>query len=152
MWQWQWELFFLIQDAEGKLVLLYLSVSSSCRPLRLWLPLTAQRAKVKEKLVRIQTGSRSNFFLNILLQSSYQSVVILLLLFASFTVPARGCCFFFPSRCRWWCKQLNMTEHIVLDLEELVLLHFFYFYVSCSFLSFHFLMTLNSGGQVTQKQ
>lgn len=69
------------QDAESVLVLFYLSVSCSCQLLRCWLPVSAQRAKVKEKPVRIQIALGSNYSLNILLQGSYQPVVTLLLLF-----------------------------------------------------------------------
>lgn len=56
------------QDVESVLVLFYLSVSCSCQLLRCCLPLKAQRAKVKEKPVRIQIALRSNYTLNMLLQ------------------------------------------------------------------------------------
>lgn len=80
------------RDAESGLVLFYLSVSSSCRLLRWWLPLVAHRAKVKEKPVRILIALRSNHSVNILLRGSYQSggAMLLLLLFGTFTVLAVG--------------------------------------------------------------
>lgn len=76
-------------DAEGELVLLYLSVSCSCQLLRCWVPFRAQRVKVKEKPVRILIALRSDFSLNILRQQS----AVNLLLFGSLAVQAlRGQC------------------------------------------------------------